>query len=209
MATEDVVLFGKAALRIGELAETTVAQVYPHTWLDSGGGNDDHFLTLGAYEEDGFELTGVDGETIQCAVAHLSDPMDEYIASRFIDYTIKYKELHDLLEAMSYDVPLEDAMEWDDTNHQYFVDWDAFTRKKMDISFQGALIGGTNYYGFTINFPNLKVKDPEALVSGAGKIPATVTFLCLGTDAAPTGMTGITKPFQFDIMNTRSTDPLA
>jgi len=98
---------------------------------------------------------------------------------------------------------------YDDTNHQYFVDWDAFTRKKMDISFQGALIGGANYYGFTINFPNLKVKDPEALVSSPGKIPATVPFICLGTDSAPTGMTGITKPFQLNIMNTRSTDPLA
>ena len=121
MATTDVELFGAASLRIGELAETTVAQVYPHTWVDSGGGNDDHFLSIGAYDAEGWQLTGIEGTSVPCAVAHRSDPMAEYISRRYIDFTIRYKELHDLLECMAYDHPPEDAVTWDDTNHQYNI----------------------------------------------------------------------------------------
>ena len=66
----------------------------------------------------------------------------------------------------------------------------------------------TYYYEFKISMPNLKVNDAKATMNGSSKIPASVSFRLLGTDSAPTGMTGITKPFQLDIQNTRTTDPL-
>ena len=65
------------------------------------------------------------------------------------------------------------------------------------------------YYDFKISMPHLKVVDPNNAISGPGKIPLELTFKVLGTDTAPTGMTGITTPFQIDVTNERSTSPLA
>ena len=98
---------------------------------------------------------------------------------------------------------------YNDANHTHFTDWEALTRKKMEIYFKGALIESTYYYEFKISLPNLKVMDPDAAISGPGKIPVSLSFKVLGTDTAPTGMTGITQPFQIDVQNKRTTDPLA
>jgi len=98
---------------------------------------------------------------------------------------------------------------YDDNNHDFFADWNANTEKKMDISFTGKLIESPYYYKFTISMPHLRVINPDAPISGQGKIPMSMTLRMLGTDTAPAGMTGITKPFQLDIINKRSTDPLA
>jgi len=98
---------------------------------------------------------------------------------------------------------------YNDANHQFFTDWDAFTRKKMEIYFKGPLIVDTYYYEFKLSFPNLKVVDPDAAISGPGKIPASIPFTVLGTDTAPTGMTEITQPFQINVQNKRTTNPLA
>ncbi|MBW2599942.1 MAG: hypothetical protein JRC60_07705 [Deltaproteobacteria bacterium] len=98
---------------------------------------------------------------------------------------------------------------YNDANDAFFTDWEAMTRKKLEIYFKGALIEETYYYEFRLSFPNLKVIDPEAAISGPGKIPVSLSFKVLATDTAPTGMTGITKPFQIDVQNKRTTDPLA
>lgn len=98
---------------------------------------------------------------------------------------------------------------YNDANHTFFTDWEALTRKKLEIYFKGALIEDTYYYEFKLSFPNLKVIDPDAAISGPGKIPVSLSFKVLGTDSAPTGMSGITKPFQVDVQNKRTTDPLA
>jgi len=98
---------------------------------------------------------------------------------------------------------------YNDANDAFFTDWEALTRKKLEIYFKGALIDSTFYYEFKLSFPNLKVIDPDAAISGPGKIPVSLSFKVLGTDVAPTGMTGITKPFQIDVQNKRTTDPLA
>lgn len=97
---------------------------------------------------------------------------------------------------------------YNDANHTFFTDWEALTRKKLEIYFKGSLIEDTYYYEFKLSFPNLKVIDPDAAISGPGKIPVSLTFKVLGTDSAPTGMTGITQPFQIDVQNKRTTDPL-
>ena len=163
---------------------------------------------------------------------------------------------------------------YNDANDAFFTDWEALTRKKMEIYFKGTqftapsapddwaadtaysvddvtkpttlnslwykcTVAGTSHattepvwptdvgdtivdegatweciedeywYEFKISLPNLKVIDPDAAISGPGKIPVSLSFKVLGTDTAPTGMTGITKPFQIDVQNTMSTDPLA
>jgi hypothetical protein len=98
---------------------------------------------------------------------------------------------------------------YNDANQTFFENWIADTRKKAEIYFKGALIEDPYYYEFKITMPNMKLVDPEAAIAGAGKIPSTLKFRLLGTDTAPTGMSGITKPFQLDVQNKRTTDPLA
>lgn len=96
---------------------------------------------------------------------------------------------------------------YNDANHAFFADWDAYTEKKIEINFRGALIGGTNYYYFRIQIPKCKIIDPENAMSNSGKIPFSLTFKCLGCTTAPNGMTGATNPWQLLVQNTRSTDP--
>jgi len=163
---------------------------------------------------------------------------------------------------------------YNDANAAFFTNWEAFTRKKLEILFRGTVFAapdapddwganaafsaddcvkptvanglwyvctdaGTShadteptwpttvgetvsdgtvewtcmedvyYYEFKLSFPNLKVIDPDAAISGPGAIPVSLSFKVLGTDSAPTGMTGITEPFQIDVQNTLTTDPLA
>jgi hypothetical protein len=91
----------------------------------------------------------------------------------------------------------------------YLDAWVAETYQKADIKFVGAQISGAYYYGVNIYFPNLKLINAEAAISGAGKIVHPLEFDCLGCDAAPTGMSGLTVPFKAEIMNLLTTDILA
>lgn len=93
-------------------------------------------------------------------------------------------------------------------NDAYFDDLDAFTSKKMDITFTGKLIETGQNYMFKLSFPHVKIDTPEAPVSGAGKIPFSMNCKVLGATAAPAGMTHIT-PMQIDVVNKRTIDPLA
>ena len=121
-----------------------------------------------------------------------ADGIDEPIGTGFPEATLKFS-----------------FPKYNDENHAFFADWEAFTEKKMEIYLKGILIEATYYYDFKIIMPNLKVTDVDTPAGGPGKIPNSITFRLLGTDTAPTGMTGITKPFQIDITNKRTTDPLA
>lgn len=93
-------------------------------------------------------------------------------------------------------------------NDAFFDDWDDSTAKKMDITFTGKLIEAGQNYSFKLSMPHVKVNNPQAQVSGAGKIPFSLSFDVMAALAAPTGMTHIT-PFQIDVVNKRTTDPLA
>jgi len=97
---------------------------------------------------------------------------------------------------------------YNEANDAFFDDWDAFTSKKMDITFTGPLIEDTYYYTFKISCPHVKVNNPAAAVSGAGKIPFSVDLDLLAAVSAPTGMSH-TTPFQIDVINKRTTNPLA
>lgn len=82
------------------------------------------------------------------------------------------------------------------------------TRKKMDIVFTGALIADTYYRTFKLQFPHLALLNAEA-ATAEGQVVHPLEFACLATPTAPSGMTGILKPFQVDVINKRSTNPLA
>jgi len=94
-------------------------------------------------------------------------------------------------------------------NDSFLADWSASTSKKMDILFTGKLIETGYNYEFMVSFPHLKVENPEAAISGAGKIPLSLKLSVLGSKTAPLGMTGLTQPFQLDVQNKRPTNPLA
>ncbi len=93
-------------------------------------------------------------------------------------------------------------------NDAFFDDWNAFTSKKCDITFSGIEIEAGNNYQFKISMPHLKINNPEAAISGAGKIPMSMSADVLGASTAPTGMTSLVEPLQLDIINKRTTDPL-
>lgn len=97
---------------------------------------------------------------------------------------------------------------YDAVNHAYFEDWDEMTDKKIDIMFTGALIASTYYRQFRIQAPCAQVTNGQAAISGPGRIPASITLELKGCDTAPTGMTGIIKPFQISVQNTKSTSVL-
>lgn len=98
---------------------------------------------------------------------------------------------------------------YNDTNDAFFDDWEAFTSKKMDIYFEGSTIEGAYNYSFLISLPHIKVMNPESVIDGPGVVPMSMSFKVLAPESAPTGMTGITNPFQIDVQNTLTTSPLA
>jgi hypothetical protein len=94
-------------------------------------------------------------------------------------------------------------------NDLFFDDWAAGTPKKMDITFTGRDIEGGNLYTFKVMLPHLRVDNPEAAVSGPGKIPFSMTLNGYGADIAPAGMTGLVAPARIEMINTRTTALLA
>ncbi len=91
---------------------------------------------------------------------------------------------------------------------QDFVDMIAATEKKADIIFTGGLIEDTYYRTLGFSFPRL-AHDDVALKYSEGIMDYEVVLHALEASAAPTGMTGITKPVQVDLINTNTADVLA
>ncbi|MCK4648703.1 hypothetical protein KAT51_04180 [bacterium] len=94
----------------------------------------------------------------------------------------------------------------DSVNEVYFADWKAQTEKKLDIVFTGAKIEESNYNYFKFEFPRMQIEDMEK--PDEAIIPTSIILRGLEADAAPTGMTGITKPVRMTIMNENSADLL-
>jgi hypothetical protein len=94
-------------------------------------------------------------------------------------------------------------------NNAFFDSWEAGTPKKMDITFVGKLIDNGERYTLRLVFPHLRIADPEAPLSGAGKIPFSMKLDGLGAAAAPAGMTGLITPMRIEVINRRTTNPLA
>lgn len=90
----------------------------------------------------------------------------------------------------------------------YLTNLGSDTRKKMDMVFTGANIAETYNRTFKLSLPHMALVNAEAATQ-KGQIVHPLEFTCLAASSAPAGMTGITKPFQVDVINKRSTNPLA
>ncbi len=95
------------------------------------------------------------------------------------------------------------------TSDTYLSDLGADTRKKMAISFTGDQIESPYSYSLELLMPHLVITNAEAAVDGAGKIAHPVTLALLATETERNGMSGITAPLALNLINTRTTDPLA
>lgn len=80
------------------------------------------------------------------------------------------------------------------------------TRKKMDITFTGALISGSTYRSIKFELPHLQLKTVD-ITDAQGVITEPVEFIVHAATAPPTGMT-VTDPFWVTFINRRSTNML-
>lgn len=82
------------------------------------------------------------------------------------------------------------------------------TRKKCDITATSLNLAGVGYaYKHLWQFPHLQLLNVNP-TDGNGRITEPLTFQVLGSVTAPTGMTGITDPLWWTVINKRTTDPL-
>ena len=83
------------------------------------------------------------------------------------------------------------------------------TALKADLIFTGSAIGAGTHLA-TFSFPEIYVdSDLDAVAEGSDLIGFPVEFHAQQATAAPTGMTGITKPLDVSIVNFVNADPLA
>ncbi len=94
------------------------------------------------------------------------------------------------------------------TSTAYIGDLGADTRKKMDITFTGRAIEGAYNYQFRFQLPHLAILNADAATEKE-QIKHPLELAAMAAASAPAGMTGITKPFQLDIVNKQSADVLA
>jgi hypothetical protein len=81
------------------------------------------------------------------------------------------------------------------------------TSLKADLTLTGGTLATTNY-GLLFQFPNLIVREaPVEFKAGADNVHPAVTFGAYKAAAAPTGMTGVTKPFRITTTGVSTTNP--
>lgn len=128
-------------------------------------------------------------------------------------YTTQYKTAisQELSDEPVCDGTIETTLKLEFARHTssaYIADLYADAKKKLDLTFTGALIGGGYYRQFKLQFPNLQLKNVNP-VDANGNIKEPLEFIAHGALTAPTGMTGLTDPFWISGINRLSTDPLA
>lgn len=82
------------------------------------------------------------------------------------------------------------------------------TRKKMDITATGPVIEGAYSYQHLQQMPHLQLKNVNP-TDDMGRIKEPLEFILHGTAVAPTGMTGITDPIWWTVIDKNTADPLA
>lgn len=96
---------------------------------------------------------------------------------------------------------------YDATSHAFFASHRDGTKYKGDITFTGAAIDATSFYGLLLQFPNLDVDDYVAKIpGGAGQSEPKIVLMGLSTSAAPTGMS-VTVPMRVVTTGTSSANP--
>lgn len=97
---------------------------------------------------------------------------------------------------------------FDSTSDDFFDAHRDGTKYKADITFTGAAIDATSFYGLMFQFPNLDVGNFSAKVpGGAGQAEPKMTLTALSTTSAPTGMSGVTAPMRVTTTGTASANP--
>ena len=152
-------------------------------------------------DQDGAALADTDKVYPHSFTLEFTRPMDEL-------YDAEYQDMTEPVQNEFAEPTL--TLRFNRYNLDTFMDAIAAdTEKKLDIYFKGDLISGAYYYDFMVECPNVKVISGVADAGGPGNIPHEVTLQLMACDSAPTGMTGITKPFQIKLISIRSTDALA
>lgn len=91
----------------------------------------------------------------------------------------------------------------DATNEVWLASWKAKTEYKADLTITGSLIVDTYYNYLKFQFPRLILEDFD--VPDSGLLGVKATFRAVVASAAPTGMTGLTKPVTATLMNALTT----
>lgn len=92
-------------------------------------------------------------------------------------------------------------------SHAFFAYHRDVTKLKADITITGPAIATTNY-GLLFQFPHLYVSAYAAPVPGsAAQVEPTAQLKAMSTTAAPTGMTGVTKPLRLVTTGSASANP--
>jgi len=94
------------------------------------------------------------------------------------------------------------------TSATYLTDLGNDSRKKLDVTATGAQIAAPYNFQHLLQMPHLQMED-DNVTDDDGRIVEPVNFILHGAAAAPTGMTGITDPLWWTVINTRTTDALA
>lgn len=72
----------------------------------------------------------------------------------------------------------------------------AGTAFKADLTYLGAFINSTDKLTKLYQFPYLELQDFATPTQGAAQVKPTATFMAKEASSAPTGMSGVTKPFR-------------
>lgn len=75
---------------------------------------------------------------------------------------------------------------------------------KADITASGALINSTDRYTVRFQFPALELDEWQATVVGPNQVKPRASFTAKQAASAPTGMSGVTRPFRLTRIMTNS-----
>jgi hypothetical protein len=67
---------------------------------------------------------------------------------------------------------------------------------KGDLTYTGAVISGSTTYSKLYQFPYLEPQEITLNLAGANQVKPTVRFVAKEVASAPTGMSGVTRPFR-------------
>lgn len=82
--------------------------------------------------------------------------------------------------------------------------------QKMLIAFTGPLINGGSYFQMNNYFPSIQFVDGSGMTGGPQRVPLELNFVGHRVGSIPTGFpAGYIGPYILELMNSRSTNPLA
>lgn len=164
-----------------------------------------HFddLVIRMNSQSGGSLGGSDAVKVTSARVRFNQPLDIKFVGGQVSIIEPEEDGHP-----SFEVELEFAR-FDSVSDDFFAAHRDGTNYKMDWTFTGPTLA-TTAYGLLFQFPNLRVMNYAAPVPGAAsQIAPRASFMALSTTAAPTGMSGVTKPIRVTTTGVSTTNPFA